>query len=330
MRKFISLTAATLLLAGSLAGCSAPAKSSAAGISVPVACKSLTTGTNVQQVAVKSHSNGVPTATFPLPLKVGVSQRKIVHQGTGTLFGGNQMVSFDFAGYDARTGKLFQTTKFNGTDSIAQVIKVPTASAASIFCSVFSGAREGATVTAVLNAQDSHGKQAVASVGIKANDPLIFVMKLRKVDLPRAIGTTEPAQAGFPQVVLSSTGVPGLVMQDWDTSAAPTTFTKETLIKGAGEVVKAGQTVTVHYSGFLWSPAKTKFDSSWDSGSPATFQLSQGSVIPGFISAIQGETVGSQVVAVLPPSVAYGDQATGSIPANSTLIFVIDILGVGK
>ena len=329
MRKFASLAAVTVILAAALTGCSS-ASSNAAGVAIPANCTPLPQSANAMQVSIKLAKNDVPAVSFPQPLKASKSSRNIVKQGTGTLFQGAQDIEFEYSAFNARTGKMFQSSAWNGSNFITQVIGKAETKNATTFCQALAGAREGAVVTALMNAKDSHGAQAVASAGIAANDAVVFVFKLRKVFLPRAIGSAKAPQDGFPQVVLSETGIPGLVMQDWSESAAPTEFRKETLIEGAGKAIRAGDTVTVHYSGFVWSSSKTKFDSSWDSGNPAQFQLSTGTVIPGFISAIVGEKVGSQVVAVLPPSVAYGSQATGSIPANATLIFVIDILGVGK
>ena len=87
-----------------------------------------------------------------------------------------------------------------------------------------------------------------------------------------------------------------------------------------------GQTVTLHYSGFLWD-GKTQFDSSWEKGQPVQFKLEEGGLINGFLKAVVGQKIGSQVVAVIPPADGYGSTDQGSIPANSTLVFVIDILG---
>jgi FKBP-type peptidyl-prolyl cis-trans isomerase len=89
--------------------------------------------------------------------------------------------------------------------------------------------------------------------------------------------------------------------------------------------VEKGDLVTVQYTGALWTEG-TIFDSSWDRGTPAQFTTDQ--VVPGFAAALEGAQVGSQVVVVVPPAQGYRDQATGSIPANSTLVFVIDILGI--
>ena len=92
----------------------------------------------------------------------------------------------------------------------------------------------------------------------------------------------------------------------------------------SGIAVQTGQTLTVQYTGWLWDG--TKFDSSWSTGSPATFKLDTGSVIAGWVEGLTGQTIGSQVLLVIPPAEGYGDKAQGSIPANSTLVFVIDIL----
>ena len=96
-------------------------------------------------------------------------------------------------------------------------------------------------------------------------------------------------------------------------------------------VVKKGDTVLVQYTGVVWKPGdpsnNTVFDSSWAKGTPSTFALKTGSVIPGFLTALTGQRVGSQVLAVIPPKQAYGSQGNTSVPAGATLVFVVDILG---
>jgi hypothetical protein len=111
-------------------------------------------------------------------------------------------------------------------------------------------------------------------------------------------------------------------------SYAPKDFKLATLIKGDGEALSLGDNIVVHYSGFVWGGES--FDSSWDRNQPAEFQLAESNLIKGFVKALEGQTVGSQVIAIIPPSEGYGDQGQGSIPPNSTLIFVIDILGTKK
>jgi len=329
LRKIISLVAASLLTAAALSGCSSQSASATAGLDAPMVCKQYVTGSTAKQITAKIPAKGAPTLKFPTPLTASSTQTKVLVAGKGPRFGGAQQIKFEYQSYNAATGKLLQGTAWNGTDAVSQVVQSSEKGSAN-FCDALGGAREGSVVATIFSAKDSHGGKAYESSGIGKDDSIIFVFKILKVYLPKAQGDAKPAQDGFPQVVTNAAGVPGLVMQNWETSAAPSDFKAETLIQGKGDVVKLNDMITVHYSGYIWSPAKSQFDSSWSKGTPATFQLKNGALIPGFIKALVGQRVGSQVVAILPPSYGYGASGAGSIPANSTLIFVIDILGKGN
>ena len=328
MRKIVSLVAASLLAAASLTGCANQAQANTA-LDAPMVCKHFATGSVADQITGKFPATGLPSVKFPTPLSTKTNQTKELVAGTGPRFGGGQQVKFEYQSYDAATGKLLQGTSWTGTDAVSQVIQKSKTGAAN-FCDALAGSREGSVVATIISAKDSHGGKAYPASGIGKNDSMIFIFKLLRVDLPKAQGTVKPAQDGFPQVVTNADGAPGLVMQNWDASAAPTEFKAETLIEGKGPVIKQDDYVTVHYSGYVWDSSKAQFDSSWSKGTPATFQLKQGALIPGFIKALVGQRVGSQVVAVLPPSDGYGSSGAGSIPANATLIFVIDVLGKGQ
>jgi peptidylprolyl isomerase len=327
LRKLIA-AAAIAALAISLAGCSnSSEKQTAAYEGVKSLCEPFNPGSVADQIKVTLHKDAVPTVNFPTPLTAPKSQSAIVEAGTGPIFTGGEMLDFEYMGFNAATGKSFQSSKWNGTDFASQLIANPADKTATNFCHALTGARQGSTVAIIFDSKEGHGNKPIAQLGIKAHDSIVFVIKLLKVFLPRANGDAQLPKDGFPQVSLAPNGQPGLTMQDWSIASAPKEFQAETLIKGRGDKVKLGQTVTVHYSGFVWSPAHNMFDSSWDKGTPAQFALKKGALIPGFIKAIEGQTVGSQVVAVMPPKDAYQNQTTGSIPAGSTLIFVIDILG---
>jgi peptidylprolyl isomerase len=90
------------------------------------------------------------------------------------------------------------------------------------------------------------------------------------------------------------------------------------LIVGHGKAAAASSTVTVNYV--------KAFDSSWKRGQPTSFPLS--GVIPGWTQGIPGMKVGGRRELIIPPSLAYKSQAQAGIPANSTLVFVIDLLSV--
>jgi FKBP-type peptidyl-prolyl cis-trans isomerase len=85
-----------------------------------------------------------------------------------------------------------------------------------------------------------------------------------------------------------------------------------------------GEIVRVNYTG--WLTDGTVFDSSFKRGEPSQFQLGQ--VIPGWNEGLQQMTVGSKFKFTIPPALAYGDQDVGPIPANSTLIFEIELLEI--
>ena len=100
----------------------------------------------------------------------------------------------------------------------------------------------------------------------------------------------------------------------------------QVLIKGAGPAVTAGQTITVHYTGVKWDGKQ--FDSSWDRAQPLDTPIGTGSVIPGWDEGLLGQTVGSQVLLVVPPDKGYGTSGSsdGKIKGTDTLVFVVDIL----
>lgn len=97
---------------------------------------------------------------------------------------------------------------------------------------------------------------------------------------------------------------------------------------GEGAEAVAGKKVTVHYTGTLKSDG-SKFDSSVDRGEPFTFTLGVGQVIQGWDQGVVGMKVGGKRKLVIPAALAYGDQSPApSIPANSDLVFEVELLGV--
>ena len=114
------------------------------------------------------------------------------------------------------------------------------------------------------------------------------------------------------------------------TGPAPTKLVTKDLVQGTGQTVKAGQTVTVNYVGVLYKNGK-EFDSSWKTGQPATFPLTAGGVIQGWVKGIPGMKVGGRRELIIPADMAYGKKGSGStIPPNSPLVFVVDLLSISS
>ncbi len=102
----------------------------------------------------------------------------------------------------------------------------------------------------------------------------------------------------------------------------------ETLVTGTGRSPKNGERVSVHYTG--WFTTGKKFDSSVDRDEPFQFVLGAGMVIAGWDVGVARMKLGDKVKLTLPPELAYGAQGyPGAIPPNSTLVFEVELLGIG-
>lgn len=95
---------------------------------------------------------------------------------------------------------------------------------------------------------------------------------------------------------------------------------------GQGAEVKKGDTVEVHYVGTLQNG--TQFDSSRSRGETFSFTVGEGRVIAGWEQGLIGMKVGGERVLVIPPELGYGSTPIGPIPANSTLIFMIELISI--
>jgi peptidylprolyl isomerase len=148
--------------------------------------------------------------------------------------------------------------------------------------------------------------------------------------LPAQESAQEPAaKAGTVKKAPSSASKAGASQK----AAAPETVTTRTglkyqdLVMGTGPTPKAGDTVIVHYTG--WLTNGKKFDSSVDRNQPFSFVLGRGQVIKGWDEGVASMHVGGKRKLIIPPDLAYGAQGyPGAIPPNSTLIFQVELLRI--
>jgi peptidylprolyl isomerase len=135
-----------------------------------------------------------------------------------------------------------------------------------------------------------------------------------------------PAVPGVPAL----TGNPADLTKESPAKAGagqpPSKLVTKDIVVGKGKAATLADTVNVRYSGTLYSDG-TEFDSSWSRGNePTSFPLN--GVVPGFAQGIAGMQPGGRRVIVIPSALGYGDQANGPIPAGSTLVFVVDLVGI--
>ncbi len=139
-------------------------------------------------------------------------------------------------------------------------------------------------------------------------------------------GAGTGSDGATPAVGETLTGAQDLPTKQPKTISLPSGLQYQDLKLGDGAVAKSGQTVSVNYIGVLTDG--TKFDSSFDAGRPFSFGLGAGQVIKGWDEGVAGMKVGGRRILIIPATLGYGNQANGKIPANSTLIFQVDLLGI--
>jgi len=167
--------------------------------------------------------------------------------------------------------------------------------------------KEGEKAKLIIPPELALGEQSGAGGLIPPNSTLVFEVELVAI------------QAGAP-------GEPTTVKEaDYVTTESGLKY--HDLVAGEGASPETGQTVTVHYTGWLEDGAK--FDSSLDRGQPFSFTIGMRQVIAGWDEGVATMKVGGKRQLVIPSELGYGEQGAGAtIPPNATLIFEVELLDV--
>ncbi|MES2171857.1 MAG: FKBP-type peptidyl-prolyl cis-trans isomerase, partial [Actinomycetota bacterium] len=305
-----------VLLAGSLVATMAACTStstSAAG------CTVTKSGSTSDKVKVSGKFGATPKVTFTKGLSSKTTERTVIDNGKGTPATDGAALTLNYSVYNATSGKQIDTTGFSKSDAIPLTVdtSVITGLYKAVKCST-----AGSRIAAVIPPAEAFGTSGQESLGIGAKDSIVFVIDVDTVKLPAKTKVLSTPSSIFPKVTFDSKGVPTIAKP---TGAAPTTLQVAYLKKGTGVAVKSTDTVTLNYTGIIWATG-TVFDSSWKTGTPASFVPSQ--VVPGFGKALVGQPVGSKIIVIIPPAEGYGStgQPSAGIGATDDLVFVIDII----
>ncbi|MGV8964845.1 MAG: FKBP-type peptidyl-prolyl cis-trans isomerase [Cellulomonas sp.] len=253
-------------------------------------------------VEVTGEAGQEPTLVYAHPLAIDHATSEVIWAGSGPQLvdGGPVLLNY-------RLEKAADATLVKET--YTQVPKPSTLTPENLSKDLYdalSGESVGARILLVLPAtSDTSSFASVMVVDVLAT---------------RASGEAVPPREGMPAVTLGGDGEPTIAAPQGD---PPSDLVVQALIKGEGTQVDQGATVTVQYVGVRWSDGSL-YDSTWTQGEPKSFDLGDG-ILPGLAEGLVQQTVGSQVMLVIPPMVGA---AAGS--EQDTIVFVVDILATSN
>ena len=269
-------------------------------------------------VTAKGTPGKKPEISFKTPLSVENNATAILQEGDGETLKNGDRLCMQLTQYSLKTGEEVATTWDTNVPDCSVVFNE----------SDEPGSAESATLLQIME-YTLKGKKINTTFGVGINDGsgdnqnylLVATPVSQSKDLEKAEGKkVKDVPADLPKVTTAADGKPSIDMNGYKGSDK---LVVQPLIEGDGEKLDSNSYAVVKYTGWLLDGKQ--FDSSWDRNS--TFDVNmQGGVIEGWLEGLKGQKVGSEVLLVVPPSLGYGDQAQGEIPANSTLVFVVDIL----
>jgi FKBP-type peptidyl-prolyl cis-trans isomerase len=321
-RRVAALAITSLLAVGVIAGCGS-STSSKSGAASSSASASSAAGTYTSVTATGAFGKA-PTVTIPAKAGSGALYTKTLIQGTGPALTSSQSLLGNFVLYDwsGKTHKLLGSTYSDGVPTLFTGSLLPGLETA------LEGQKVGSRVLAVIPPKDAFGSAGNSSIGVGANDTVVFVVDMVKsFNNTAGVPGTQTSNGGgtLPTVTAGAAGKgPTITIPK---TAAPKTLQVKALIKGTGPVVKKGNYIVVQYTGVNWRTGKV-FDSSWSRSEPWATEIGEGQVIPGWDTGLVGQTVGSRVLLVIPPKDGYGSAGSSSagIKGTDTLVFAIDII----
>lgn len=338
----LSALVATALIAVALAGCASSGRGPG---DQPAGCTpSLPTGDASSTVTATGAIGKQPKVSFPTPLVTRTAQATVLTAGHGTPAAPGGQIDFDYSIYNGRTG-----TSIGGTGYTGQLAR--TAAGAKVTLQASDGSTSESTSSiakalvcaqagsriAVASTAEQLGFGSLASVGIGGSGTVVVIIDVADAYPGKADGANQLPQDGMPDVVTAVDGQPGIVVQEL---AKPSAVRSEVVKAGGGAVVRKSATAVLNYTAWSWpddggKPAVITSLDTWTTHQARDVKLSALSangVLPTAVTkALAGQRVGSQVLVVVPPKDGYtSSTAPSDVTGTQTLIFVVDILGVGR
>ena len=323
MRRTLAILAvlgASLGLAACTPGTPGTPEATPSASPTPLSC--ISSGDASEAVDAAGDFGTKPVTVFPTPMSVDATEGTTVIDGTGETVAEGDTVLVDYTLYNGTSGAEFSASSYASGGRAA--FEVDTEQYLAGLVKAVNCATVGSRVVAVVPPADAFGDAGSTDLGIAADDSIVMVIDVEGIVPSAATGEPQAPVDGLPTVALAEDGAPTVTIPATD---PPAELQLEVLKKGDGQTVADGDSLIVQYQGVVWGTGEV-FDQSWGKGTPASFGT--GDVIEGFKEAVVGQTVGSQVLVVIPPDKGYGEAGNtqAGISGTDTLVFVVDILAV--
>jgi FKBP-type peptidyl-prolyl cis-trans isomerase len=317
MRRIVAALLVPTAAAIALAGCGS---SGASGSS----------GNANGSVTVSGAFDKTPTVTIPSQKASTnlVTSTPIQGSGTALTSGDTALANVAIYKWSGKTHSLVDSTFGSGPQMI------PSQLGLTGLTKALKGARIGSRVVAVMPPKYGYGTTGQSQLQITGTDTLVWVIDLLQQFSGTQGATGSQVSSGggtLPTVTAKAGQAPSIAIPKNSPSA---NLSVTTLIKGTGPKLAKGDTAVTQYVGVNWRTGSV-FGSSWPStqapsGQLLSFQVGGQQVLQGLSTGLEGVTVGSRVMVVVPPALGYGPaggQASAGISKTDTLVFVVDVIG---
>jgi len=288
-----------------------------------------TTG-SLAGIEVSGDFNTVPEVTVPDGFTLEETSSEVLDEGDGSPLVEGQPAILGMTLVNVRTGEVAFSTAEGETP-----LNLPSLDQQNLFAAVVEdavGVASGSRLLFGLLPADLYGPTGNEQLGIEPDDQVLLVVDVlsgppsETLEGPEGEAVEPPD--GTPGVVEDADGVVTGIDFTGAPADPPTELTVIPLIEGDGPEARDDSVVAFNYLGQVWGSDEV-FDESYSRGEPTPFGLGVSGLIQAWDEGLVGTKRGSRVMIIAPPETAYGDSERPGIPANSTLVFVIDVLGVG-
>lgn len=277
----------------------------------------ITAGTGFNQKPTVAKGPGEPSENLAV---------KTVIAGSGKTIAENDFIQANYLGQIWSSAKVFDNSYDRNRPIVIQLAQ---GSVIDGWRYALTGKKVGSRVEMAVPPKWGYGTSGNSQAGIKGTDTLVFVVDVLDSFNSKSSSQGKPVpqnDAALPKVGTNTDGkAPSIDIPKTD---PPKNLVSNYVLEGDGAEVKADQTILCQFKGVVWDGGKT-FQQTYDSGRLSQFSVEQmKQVVAGLAQGVTGKKVGSRVMIVVPPDLAYGDNppSGGVVKKGATLVFSVDIL----